>query len=72
MNSCYIYNIYYKPFADLRKIDGYTHAFAFEFATAWDRDWFVEKDLTYEEFPIALHSQWLADMLVIYFSDGVM
>ncbi|KAK6535532.1 hypothetical protein TWF694_001987 [Orbilia ellipsospora] len=50
---------------------GYTHAFVVEFATLWDRDYYVEKDPAHDGFKKALDKGGLASALVIDFQNGV-
>ncbi|EGX48051.1 hypothetical protein TWF173_003789 [Orbilia oligospora] len=50
---------------------GYTHAFVLEFATTWDRDYYVEKDPAHQVFKGALKAGGLANVTVVDFTNGV-
>ncbi|KAF3910655.1 hypothetical protein ABW21_db0205915 [Orbilia brochopaga] len=51
--------------------DGLTHGFVLEFASAWDRDYYVNEDPAHQKFKGALKTNGLAKVVVVDFTNGV-
>ncbi|EWC47623.1 hypothetical protein DRE_03243 [Drechslerella stenobrocha 248] len=51
--------------------NGLTHGFVLEFATLWDRDYYVEKDPSHQAFKGSLKANGLDHAVVVDFTNGV-
>ncbi|KAK6359320.1 hypothetical protein TWF696_000481 [Orbilia brochopaga] len=51
--------------------NGLTHGFVLEFASTWDRDYYVEKDPAHHKFKGSLKTTGLDKVVVVDFTDGV-